>query len=305
MTRPRIRKLGTIDCDLVETTPIVHGGRLYRFEYVRQGYWANQTGDSYFRFVDHDSGQPTAPFARGYHLGNVFVDGDGDEKTLYVTGTNIWDGERIDIFASQDMQHWETWNALSLPGYGLFNTSLCRANDRYVLMFEVGKPPEIAGVRFTARFATSADMRRWELTPPECTYAKDRYTAPHCLRYLDGWYYNFYLEAVGDGYEQCVVRSRDLAHWQPSPLNPVLRACDEDRKIAHPGLTADQRERIRTATNVNNSDIDFCEHDGRLIINYSWGNQHGIEHLAEAVYEGTLRQFLLGWFPDEATRTPR
>ena len=99
-----MRKLGTIDCDLVETTPIVHGGRLYRFEYVRQRYWGNQTGDSYFRFVDHDSGEPTAPFARGYHLGNVFV--DGDRKTLYVTGANAWDGERIDIFASRDMRRW-------------------------------------------------------------------------------------------------------------------------------------------------------------------------------------------------------
>ena len=305
MARPQIRKLGTIDCDLVETTPIVHNGRLYRFEYVRQGYRGNRTGDSYFRFVDHESGEPGAPFAEGYHLGNVFVDGDDVEGTLYVTGANAWDGERIDIFASKDMRRWETWNALNLPGYGLFNTSLCRAADRYVLMFEVGKPPEIAGVRFTARFATSTDMRRWQLTPSECTYARDRYTAPHCLRYLDGWYYNFYLEVVGDGYEQYVVRSRDLIHWQLSPLNPVLRACDDDREIANGRLTADQRERIRTTTNVNNSDIDFCEHDGRLIINYSWGNQHGIEHLAEAVYEGTERQFLLAWFPDEGAKGPR
>ena len=37
---------------------------------------------------------------------------------------------------------------------------------------------------------------------------------------------------------------------------------------------------------------------GRVIINYSWGNQHGIEHLAEAVFEGTLQQFLKGWYPE-------
>jgi hypothetical protein len=30
--RPRIVKLGTIDCDLVETTPIVFKQRVYRFE---------------------------------------------------------------------------------------------------------------------------------------------------------------------------------------------------------------------------------------------------------------------------------
>ena len=42
---PQIKRLGTIDCDLVETTPIVFKDRLYRFEYVRKGYWGNQRDD--------------------------------------------------------------------------------------------------------------------------------------------------------------------------------------------------------------------------------------------------------------------
>jgi len=292
MRRP-IKKLGTIDLDLVETTPVVFQGNLYRFEYVRGGYWNNKTGDSYFRFVDHESGVPSAPFAKGYHLGSAMVDGD----TIFVTATNAWDGERVDVFASRDMKDWESWNALDLPGYGLFNTSLCKGDGQYVLMFEVGKPPDVAGVPFTARFATSRDMRRWELTDPACTYAKDRYTAPHCLRYLDAYYYNFYLEAVPGGYDQRVVRSKDLVRWETSPLNPVLEASDEDKQIANPKLTPEQRARIRDATNINNSDIDFCEYEGRTIINYSWGNQQGIEFLAEATYDGPVSQFLLGWFP--------
>ena len=291
--KPHIIKLGTIDCDLVETTPVVFRDRLYRFEYVREKYRKNTTGDSYFRFVDHATGESSGAFATGYHLGNVMVDGD----TLFVTGTNIWDGERIDIFASHDMEHWDSWNALDLPGYGLFNTSLCRDDDGHVLMFEVGRPPEIAGVRFTARFATSRDMKHWTLTSPECTYSKDRYTAPHCLRYFKGFYYNFYLEAVHGEYDQRVVRSRNLVDWASSPLNPVLRASDEDKQIANPGLTADERQRIQAATNINNSDIDFCEHEGQLVINYSWGDQQGVEHLAEARFDGTLAEFLTGWFP--------
>ena len=292
--RPAIIKSGTIDLDMVETTPIVFRDKVYRFEYVRANYWANETGDSYFRFVDHETGCPSEPFARGYHLGNVFV----EDETLFVTGTDQWDGERVDIFMSRNIVDWDSWNALNLPGYGIFNTSACRVKDLYVLMFEIGKPKEIAGHRFTARFATSPDMRRWTLSPPECTYSKDRYTAPHCLRYLDGYYYNFYLESIPGAWEQCVVRSRDLVKWDLSPLNPVLQAGDEDRQIANPNLSEEQRERVRTAQNINNSDIDFCEHDGQLIINYSWGDQMGIEHLAEARYDGTLAEFLLAWFPD-------
>ena len=291
--KPRIWKLGTLDLDIVEATPIVFRGALYRFEYVRPNYWANDSGDSYFRFVEHGSGRPSLPFARGYHLGNVLVDGE----TLFVTATDIWDGEQVDIFMSRNMEHWECWNALNLPGYGVFNTSVCRADEGYVLMFEVGKPPEVAGVRFTARFATSLDMKHWQLTPPECTYSVDRYTAPHCLRYHGGYYYNFYLEAVSTGYEQHVVRSRDLVHWESSPLNPVLRATDEDKRIANPNLTSEQRERIVTAVNINNSDIDFCEYGGELVITYSWGNQRGGEHLAGARFDGTLEEFLLGWYP--------
>ena len=42
--RPLIKKLGTIDCYMVETTPIVFKGSLYRFEYVRTNYWNNKIG---------------------------------------------------------------------------------------------------------------------------------------------------------------------------------------------------------------------------------------------------------------------
>jgi hypothetical protein len=113
---------------------------------------------------------------------------------------------------------------------------------------------------------------------------------------MDGWFFNFYLEAH-DGYEMRVVRSRDLIKWEASPVNPVLRASPEDKRIANRNLNGDQRNRVAHALNLNNSDIDFCEWQGRLIINYSWGNQQGVEHLAEAVFDGTEKEFLSGWWP--------
>lgn len=186
--------------------------------------------------------------------------------------------------------------AFELPGYGIFNTSLTWAKDKYVLMFEIGKPEDKVGKRFTANFATSTDLKNWEILSSDHNYAKDRYTAPHCLRYFDGYYYNFYLEAH-NGYEMRVVRSKDLKQWEPSPLNPVLSFSNDDKLIANRNLSAELQQRINNAENRNNSDIDFCEFKGELIINYSWGNQRGEEFLAEAKYAGTLAQFLLGWFP--------
>jgi len=290
---PRIVKLGTIDIDLVETTPIVFNGKVYRYEYVRERYKPNTTGDSYSHFIDHETGEATPAFAHGYHLGSAAVDGD----LAIVTATDIWDGEKVDVFVSKDLKTWEQWNALDLPGYGIFNTSLCRDPEGFLLMFEVGKPEEVAGVRFTARFARSKDLKTWTLTPPECVYAKDRYTAPHCIRYRDGYYYNFYLASVKGGYAQSVVRSKDLVTWEQTPFHPFLPWGDDDKKIANPNFTEAQRQHIAEAENRNNSDFDYCEFEGKLIINYSWGNQRGLEFLAEARYDGTEAEFLAALFP--------
>lgn len=285
--RPVIKKLGTIDCDLVETTPVVFKNRVYRFEYVREKYKPNTTGDAYFRFIDHASGEATPAFAKGYHLGSAFVEGD----SVYVTAVNIWDGEHIDMFVSADLQNWQFRPVLYLPGFGIFNTSLCKADNRYVLMYEIGKPAEEAGERFTARFASSEDLVHWKILPKACNYSKDRYTAPHAIRYLNGYFYDFYLEAF-EGYETRVVRSKDFIHWEASPFNPVLKASEEDKKIFNPNLSRFQRKAVAEAENINNSDIDFCEYNGKLIINYSWGNQRGTEFLAEAEFDGTLEEFL-------------
>lgn len=295
--KPRIRKLGTLVCDLVEATPVVFKGRLYRFEYVRDQFYKPNLGKpSYFRFVDVATGEETPGFAQGYHLGSAFVEGD----TAYAFGVNIWDGDEIRVFWSKDLKTWESKTALKLPNWGIFNTSVCKGKGRYVMAFEIGRPPEETGAPFTIRFAESKDLRTWKLTPKECVFAKDRYTACPAIRYLDdGYYYMIYLEALpGPAYVPHIVRTKDLVKWESSPLNPVMNYSFEDKYIANPKLTPEERERIQKAVDINNSDIDLCEFQGKTHIIYSWGNQHGIEHLAQAIYDGPMDQFLRSFFPD-------
>jgi len=86
--------------------------------------------------------------------------------------------------------------------------------------------------------------------------------------------------------------------WESSPLNPVMQYSPEDKVLANPGLSSDQQQRIAKAININNSDVDLCEYKGQVILYYSWGDQQGIEHLSQAVYEGTLEQFLKSFFPE-------
>lgn len=292
--RPVIKKLGTLECDMVETNPVVFQGKLYRFEYVRDSYYKpNTTGASYFRFVDVATGEATPGFAQGYHLGSAHASGD----TMYAYGVNKWGGTEIRVFWSKDLRTWESKPALELPGWEIFNNSVCSADGRHVMTFEIGQPPEETGAAFTMRFAVSKDLLNWELTPSECVYTKDRYSACGELHYLDGFFYMIYLEALPGCYEPYIVRSKDFIRWESSPFNPVMKHSDEDRQLARSGFTDDEKQRIATAVNLNNSDVGCCEFQGKTIIYYSWGNQQGVEHLAEAVYEGPVKAFLEGFFP--------
>lgn len=293
--KPIIRKLGTVDCDMVETTPVVFHDRLYRFEYVRHPYYKpNTTGASYFRFVDMDRGAYTPAFARGYHLGVAHAQGD----TMYVYGVPGWGGPTVQVFWSKDLEHWKERVTLTTPGWKLYNTSVCHGRGgMFVMAVEVGAPPEEAGVPFTMRFALSADLLDWQLTPRDHVYSREKYTACPALRWFDPWYYMIYLEAYpGPTYESHIVRSRDLVHWEPSRFNPILVHSDEDKVIASRAITEAQRERIRGIVNVNNSDVDLCEWRGKTVFFYSWGTQLGDEFLAQAEYDGPLQELLEGYF---------
>jgi hypothetical protein len=292
--KPTIKKLGTLDLLMVETTPVVFKDRLYRFEYVRDNYHANKTGASSFRFLDVATGKATSDFAKGQHLGCAFVEGD----TVHAYGVDKWGGSKITVFRSKDMEKWEERLALHLPGWELFNTSVCKADGRYVMAVEVGGPKEVVGVPFTTFFAESNDLLAWKLLPQECVYSKEKYTACPALRYLDGYFYMLYLETrPGPTYETFLVRSKDLKRWESSRFNPVMTFSDDDKAIANPKLTAEQQKAIAQAKNINNSDLDLCEYKGKTVIYYSWGNQQGTEFLAEAVYDGSLADFLRSFFP--------
>ena len=297
MEKPEIRKLGTIDCDLVETTPIVFHGNLYRFEYVRERYKPNTTGDSYFRFIDTETGNPTPSFAKGYNLGCAFT----ENGTMYVYGVKGWGTTVIYQFQSRDLKNWSKQPVLEKPNWEIFNTSVCKGADRYVMAIEFRADREECGVPFTIRFAESEDLKTWRFTTADHIYTKDRYSSCPTIRFLDGMYYMIYDEALpGPTYEPYIVRSEDLVDWESSPLNPfMVHSETEDKKVANPRLTAEQIEHIKKSVNINNADTDLCEYNGKTIIYYTWGNQQGIEFLAEAVYDGPLAKLLKGFFPEK------
>lgn len=295
--RPVIRKLGTIACDIVETTPLVFGGRLYRFEYIRAKKQnpANDTGASYFRLVEYDTGRIVTELARGCHLGCAYADGE----TLYAVGVRErWGGDTLGIFRTSDLCSWEE-TSVRFPGYGIYNTGACKMDGGYTLLMEIDAPKDECGVPFTFRFARSDDMTHWTMTPPACVFQKERYAGGPAIYTFPGdpYYYVLYVEALPGGfYTTCAARSRDLTAWEYSPVNPLLMYGDEDKVIANPALSEAARARIAFAHDVNNSDVELCGWDGGTVLMYSWGNQHGNEFLAEARCELPPRELLRGLF---------
>lgn len=290
---PVIKKLGTVDLDLCETSPFVFKGKLYRLE------WHRKAGR--LRIMDHDTQTEVSHFAEHHKFPCVFVEGD----TVHVYGTKDdrgWYGNTLTDFTSKDLINWEAKTIFSDKDYGICNTSVCKAGDRYLMTIEVNAHSKVNNGTFACRFLESKDLINWTLTPPECRHGFDRgLCSPHLIRYDNGWHYLFSTIHAGKmGYVLIVNRSRDLIKWESSPFNPIMWGEDADKVIFNQKLTPEQREKVAKANDIDNSDIDFIDFNGKLVINYCWGNQVGKEFIAEAEYAGTASQYLRAWFPEDS-----
>ena len=190
--RPLIRKLGTINCNnIVETTPIVWKGELYRFEVVRTPsftleleckHWHDIDELPCLRFVHVRTNEATPLFAEGHTFGFPYV---VDDTMYVVTGScPHWGSDGLVFYKSTDLVKWEQYAEVSLPGYKIFNMNIAKMNDLYTLLIEISEPAEETGCPFTFRFLTSPDMINWTLTPKECVFHKDRYAGGPAYMHL-------------------------------------------------------------------------------------------------------------------------
>lgn len=259
--------------DLCELTPLVWQDRLCHLECVRPGA-GGTAADYYLRLCDAQTGTEHARFATGYGLACAWV----EDGVFHAFASRWVDGSWNDVtqFTSTDLQQWDQRCILTQdPGENLFNTSVCRGPDGYVLAYESSDPAYPA---FTTKFARSADLQQWQKVPG-ALFATDRYTACPCLRWADGWYYMLYLEHRGPRhcYETYITRSRDLLRWETSAANPVLRAQGTDEGI-------------------NASDPELVEWQGQTWLYFAVGDQLTWMDIKRSACPGTLAEFLASWF---------
>lgn len=305
--KPLVKK-GTIQCDAVEATPVVWKGKLLRFEWQRNSSWASgalkKREYGCYCFIDMETNEPYKEFAKDYTFGSCHAEGD----TMYVFGTKCDDGKfygnTLDVFYSKDLNNWASKRILEIEEDTIiFNTSVCKGPDRYIMAVEVGNAShqytEKYGHPYTIIFAESTDLLNWEWLPCDrYIYTKDRYSACPVIRYVDGMYYMIYLESL-PCYRSVpyIVRTKDLENYELGITNPIMFFDDNDRKLYNEEwFTEEEKERILHACNVNNSDVDLCEYEGKTILLYSWGNQSGKEFLARADYDGSMGEFLKSFF---------
>lgn len=299
--RKTLQKLGTVKINAVESTPVVWKDKLLRFEWVRNSTYGKAGGVTKtvgcYHFVDMETEQPLFEFANDHSFGCCIAEGD----KMYVHGTRGGGGGNVlDTFWSTDLKNWEQSTALTFPeDIKLYNTSVCKADGKYVMAIEIGGKSPAVGNPFTCVFAESQNLVDWEmLDMMEYSFSRERYTACPCIRYYDGYYYLICLHAAPyHRWVPYIVRSSDLKDFEVGIANPIMWPDNDDKIVINPDrFSKEELDYIENAVDCNNSDIDMCETNGKTLITYSWGNQLGKEFLALAEYDGSEEEFLKSFF---------
>ena len=311
---PVIKKLGAVKPGM-EQTPVILNGDLLIVESMEAD---EVCPHQYIRVRNEKTNAVTAPFGEEYYFASAFA----EDGVLYVFATSRFDdrpltmyqsedagtwhdprgGHTVRMFWSSDLERWERRDIITCPDKRLWNTSVCKGEDGYALALEAranpGKKNPAVGVPFTCFFARSDDLFHWTMLPDEYAYTPRRYNACPALRYARGYYYMICLEALPcQRYAPYIYRTKNFLDWEVGLHNPIMMYGDDDRQVK-PGcsLTPEQLELLETGLNVNCSDIDLCEYEGKTRIYYANGDQMTYSFLCEAEYDGPLEEFLEGFF---------
>ena len=271
----------------MEGTPFVWKDKLY--------YFVSERGDTpaslRLSIYDFTTRQRIALFAEHQQLllGSAFVDGN----TFYAFATKNhteYGKSQIYMIQSKDLRSFSKPLLIyhAPEKQQIFNTSVTRNSDtgEYVMAFETTTKGELTP--FTVYFLKSKDIVRWALVDG-VVFGKDMYVASPTLKYLDKWYYLWFLmkEYNDPNCPNCttyvtkIARSKDLSTWQTSP---------------HFFMVPD-----RSDEGINVSDVDLTEFNNRVYILYAVGDQDKWTNMRLAVYDGTLRSLVQNFFPKEAS----
>ena len=296
---PVIRKKGAVS-PYGEMTPFVFNGKLMRLELADKTRGLDPYDKEISAIIrDVETGKILSRFGYGCYYFSGYLEND----TFYAIGTVSqlprFSGDTFKLFWSKDLVHWQERILFSKQGWRFYNTSLCKGDKGYVFLMEADRPVEAVGTPFTCFFATSQNMIDWTFMGEEKGYPKDRYIGGPYLRYVNGYYYLIGVtELPCNRYTNYIYRTKDFAVWEIGKYNPFLMPSNEDKMISPNAadITEEMKEEIKIGFNINNSDVDMCEFNGKTYINYAVGNQIGWYYMCEAEYDGSIQELLENFF---------
>ena len=295
-----IQKEDPLGMPLVETSPFVFKERLYLLE-NHQRFWdfpGQKMGTLFHedevRIRDIQTDKIVSVALRNQGFGTVLT---WDER-VYVFAGNYGENKpwrhitEITMTSSADLKHWtEPVTILqAAPDEYFFNTAVCRAKDKFVLLYETN---DKRWPNFTLRYMESSDLRRWKEIPG-ALYGKDKYVGGPALYYEGGYYYTLYAEYLGNGYETRITRSEDLVNWEDAPDDRPFVTFD----TTHKNIPLHKPD----VSECNASDVELCYFNEQTILYFTGGDQHRCGDLQRATYDGTPQQLFEHFFKD--TKNP-
>jgi alpha-L-fucosidase len=285
---------GYLNSPLVEVTPFVFKGRLYRLDNW-QKQWelenpqdGSHTAEDEVRIRDMASERIISVPLVGHGLGMALV----HEDRIYVFAGDWGEGEKwniteISMTSSDDLITWtKPQVVLKAESHEkFFNVSVSHAETGFVMLVESNDP---AWPTFTFKYFRSDDLLHWKKVP-DALYGVDKYVGGPALYHEGPYFYTLYLQALGKGhYETRMARSVDLVSWQDAPDDRPFATYITGNPV-HAHRPDDIRE-------TNASDVELCAWKDKTLVYYTGGDQHFSGDLQWATYNGTPRELLEAFF---------
>jgi hypothetical protein len=284
-SKPRLVKLpfafSRFEREPMENTPVVFNSRLLMVgNYRPSGESSFRDKDSYLYIEDLQTGDEVVRFGNAHSFVSAYV--SNDELNVFAldftASGKVWNSNGINRFVTKDLKNWEEEKIILPDGNeNLFNTSVCKDDNGYLMAYESNRP-----VQFCFKFARSKDLSKWEKIPGLVFTGENKeYSACPLIRYFPPYYYVIYLHAPianHNGYVSYLARSANLSDWELSSLNPILEAEKEE--------------------GINNSDVDIMEYKGKTYLYYAIGDQATWTTVRVAMYDGSQKDFFESHFPN-------
>jgi hypothetical protein len=264
----------------MENTPILFNSRLLLVSNCRPGGADAKGKDAYLYVDDLRTGQEVARFGEGHSFVSAYV--EGSELNVFALEFadfgRIMNSTGIDRFTTTDLKTFTQTKVIRPEGgEHLFNSSICRDKQGYLMAYESDQP-----VQFCFKFARSRDLATWEKIPDLVFCGeKHEYSACPVIRFIDPYYYAIYLHAAIPGHKGWIsflARSKDLITWELSPFNPIMEA--------------------EAGEGINNSDVDLLEYQHKTFLFYATGDQETWGTIRVAMFDGPMPKFFASHFPD-------